>query len=381
MRRRPTTLLPLLASLLATPAAAKDRVLLVDISSPRIAAPLREQVLVGLVTGLGDGGLEPRRPPRDAGVALGKKIDGMRGEAKQLAQRFKEQEALERLRRAEAAYRAGAGRLTSVEPLIAILLDRAKLEVDTGKAAEVRQTLRRLAVLDPELTLDPGRFVPQLVRALAGLRKKAARRQGQLRVTSTPSGLPVWIDGEPDDTATTPAELTLIAGEHLVSAGSRHSARSQLVTVEQDSDASVRLTFAEPDDNQLRAVGREASAAWVVAVKVNAQGGKHRVTLRVISARTVKVAREVSSEPFAAGQSTWALSKLSLTALPLLGGAALDDKRPPPSTPPPVTDDDDSLLKKWWFWTAVGVAVAAGGGVTAAVLLTGDRSVRLRLVP
>jgi hypothetical protein len=300
--------------------------------------------------------------------------------AKKLSQRFKEDEALSRLKQAEELFRSSLARTRDVSLLIKVLLARAKLEIDRGKKRGASWALTRVAVLDPNRTLDPGRFKPVTVRIYNNIRKKVARETGQLRVKTTPSGLPIWVDGRRRGSG--PALITVPAGEHFVHAGGGAGLVGRAVSVGVKRATDVSLASAPPpsSDNDLRAIGKKADATYVIAFRVRPRSGKFQVRARVVDIRTVDTPSSAKSKPFERDGSTWAVTKLATELLPLLGveakggggggGGGGDDG-----------DDggkNESIFKTWWFWTIVGAA-AVGGGVAIGVAASADSGVRLRL--
>ncbi|MCA9671039.1 MAG: PEGA domain-containing protein [Myxococcales bacterium] len=371
-------------------AEAQKTVVLVDLSSPEVSPQVRRDVLAGLESALGkDGELEVRRVGAGGGgggatTNVAREMRAHLQMAKTLSQRFKEDEALERLKQAETLFRNSLARTRDVNVLIEVLLARAKLEIDRGKKRAASWALTRVAVLDPSRTLDPGTFKPVTVRIYNNIRKKVARETGELRVKTTPSGLPIWVDGRRRGSG--PAVLTLPAGEHFVHVGGGSGLVGRVVTVGWKRSAELALASAPPpsSDNDLRAIGKKANADFVLAVRVRPREGKFQVLARVVNIRTVDTPTTAKSKPFAPDGTTWSVSKLATGVLPMLGVVARkkrgdDGDGGDGGDGGDRTRKNESIFKTWWFWTIVGVAAAGGGVAIGVAAASADSNVRLRL--
>jgi hypothetical protein len=354
--------------------AAPRRVLLVDTSPLTTDLDLRRQLVEGLGTALEtDPRLEARRyVPREqpGGVGIGELME----RAKAHSEQFEEQKAVDVLALAERVFRRSFGAHVTVEPLIRVLLARAKLHGDLGRSAEAERDLSRVAVLDPERTLDPGVFPPPLVNSFKRLKAKLGASSGTLKVTTFPGGHPVWVDGR--QRGGSPLLLTLPAGEHFVVAGPPGATfgRATTVTAGGSTKVAIRVDLPEPlTDDQLRALGREADAAWVLGISVVQRGSRHQIRARALSLRAVEPPRSLRSASVEQARLTWANSQLALRLRAALG----DKRRPGAGAAPPPEPRRSSVLKSWWFWTLV-VAVV-GGGTAAAVVLTRDRDPGVRV--
>ena len=361
-RARLISLLLLVA--VPTQARGREKILLLDRSPLKMDRRIRQQVMDGLQTALESGGfLVQRRSPTTPDRAP---IEELLTEAKSHSEQFHEQQALETLNRAERAFRAGFGRWVSVKPLIRVLLARARLGADLGNKAEVKRDLGRAVVLDPELTLDPGLFPPDLVRTFRRIKQRT--RHVSLTITTSPPGHPVWVDGKRRGQA--PVLVKLPPGEHFVAAGWRGTTRGKVVPV---GEQGVRVTLAAPQrarlsDHRLRNMGQEVGARWVVGLYLRKMGAGHQVRVRAIVTRAVQVPRVYRAKPVERPRLTWAISQVAVQLQGGLRGGTVGGGPTPIRAP--STTKEGSIFTSWWFWTAV-VAVV-GGGTAAAVVLTRD---------
>jgi hypothetical protein len=349
-------------------------VLLLDRSAATVDPELRRQVLGGLQRALEAGGFTVEARPRSArgaGGAAGA-IDALLKQAKTHSEQFEEQKALATLERAEQLVRAGFGDNPRVKPLMRVLMARVKLAADAGNRDDLEQTLTRVLVLQPGLTLDPGVYPPKVIAAAEQIGHRVDERTGELRVTSAPPGYPVLVDGRPRGVA--PATVKVPLGEHFVAVGPRGGRVGRIVRVGSGGagvTVAVRGGTRQLSDRRLRNMGQQASAGWVVTVRVVALQGRLQVRARAVAARTVDVPRELRSAAVTRPGLGPATRDLGARLQQALHGSEAV------STVGPPGDDDGSIFKTWWFWTIVGVV--AGGGAATAVVLTRDSDPGVRV--
>jgi len=364
---------------LAPPAlGAARRVLLVDTSPGTTDARARREVVEGLASSVessGDFEVQHAAPP---GVATaGLQVDEILARVKSHSEKFEEERALALLEQAERSFRAASaqGATVSVEPLVGLLLARARLLADLGRGVELAAVLGRLATLAPTLVLDPGLFPPHLVQTFRRLQVAGRGRLGQLSVRSVPPGRALWVDGR--RRGVTPHSLSLPAGEHFVTVGVPGAGRGRavIVTVERRLEVTISVEGPRLTDNRLRNIGRRAGASHVVAVEVVASGG-YQIRLRVLETRSLEPQRTLGSALVGRDRLTWATGQLAVQLQSLLGISPNGELTAGEPTPPAMVSKP-SVLRSWWFWTIVGVVV--GGGVATAVALTYERDPGVRV--
>lgn len=374
---KPLLALPLLL-LVASTAAARERVLLLDRSPLSLEVGPRRQVLDGLQSALEGGGYLVDRREGPAPAAPGPAIETLLARAKGQSEQFQEQQALQTLGAAEARFRAGFGREVSVKPLIHVLLARARLNADLGRRSEMEQDLGRALVLEPTLSLDPGLFPPALVQAARRLREAVGSRLAALSVRSTPTGQTVWVDGRSRGAA--PLTIQLPAGEHFIAVGSRGATRGRAISLTSGAAAEVTVAPRSRErltDQRLRNMGQEADASWVVCLYLIERAGRYQVRVRALASRVVELPRIYKGEAVPADRLTWATSQVAVQLQSGLGGPAASSGLEPLRGPAERREGRGSILTSWWFWTAV-VAVV-GGGTAAAVVLTRDSDPGVRV--
>jgi hypothetical protein len=354
-------------------------VLLVDISRPEVARQLRQEVLQGLATSLRQhqiAVLLPSPPKDNTPTEIARLLE----QAKTHSEQFQEAEALQVLKEAEDRFRETVAGWVKIDALVQVLLTKAKLLADLKQAKALEVELSRLIALDPDHTLDAGRFPPPVIRSFKRLKSKLLRQRATLEVVTDPEDQPVWVDGRP--LGRSPEPIEVIAGEHFVVAGPE-GAVGRAVEVSVGPPTSLTLTVPEhrsPSDQQLKGRGRRAGTSWVVAMRLARRRGERlRILLRLLSCRTVTPPRTLRSSTVARVQLTWATSKLAVrlraTLAPRPPGIA-SRPMPPRGLGRPM-EPSRSVLKTWWFWTAVAAVV--GGGVAAAVVLTRDNDPGVRI--
>lgn len=112
--------------------------------------------------------------------------------------------------------------LERVSPLVApwavtteALLVQALAYRGLNRKAEHLDSLRRIARIDPSLTLDPNFFTPSFIQSFEGVKKELTRgRRFTLQIQSQPSGAAVFVDGK--RLGETPFRETLSTGDYQV---------------------------------------------------------------------------------------------------------------------------------------------------------------------
>ena len=351
--------------------ATPQTILIRDVSSSAVPKERRKAVIDSLTQGLeGKKGWQVIAPPAgNDGSAIVAKIDGILAEAKRLSQQFKEKEALALLLKGDALFKAEFGPLVSVEPLRKLLIARAKLETDLNQPKKALATLLNISALDPEFKVDPGTFVPRLIKRYNRATKKRKRRRGAILVESDPESLPAWVDGKPY--GNTPTSVVVVSGTHYVAVGHPSATVGQVTTVKDRKTALISLKVPTPnptDDNSLREEGKANDANWIVTVNLTPRGVGWQISLRALRSNTIDVAWTKSSKTVTEEKQTWASAELAV---------ALRDKIAPPKNEriaqngrkKKTQKEEKSIVKKWWFWTIIGTAVV-GGAVAATVVLT-----------
>jgi hypothetical protein len=351
-----------LSSLLAQRAEAEDRVLLLDRSAAEISPRLRRQVVEAITLSLQN---DPRWRVVHAASPeeqLRRRVAQLLVDAKKSSEAFEEARALEALARAERECLAAFGPVVEVEPLLQVLLARAKVYNETGQAREARADLSRVLALDPSRSLDPGVFPPSLIRAFGELKVSLSEeRPAELRLQTRPPRQAVWVDGRQ---LAAPLTTDLLAGEHLLTAGGV----GRRVTLKANSTVELTLVAASEPDAVSRRLARRARAAWIVGVWLDRVGARYRV--RAVAQPAGQAGGGVITSPrVVESQLPWATSTLGVKLAALL--------MPSTSPAPVVPTRRRSWVRSWWFWTTVTAVV--GGGVAAAVLLTRDRDPRVHL--
>jgi len=366
--------------LAAGPAAGqgRQRVLLVDHSPLTVSTAKRRQVLDGMQSTLETGGFLVAQRDTGRPGSTAKAMRQLLARAKTASQQFREQEALKLLNSGEQTFIEGYGRGPTVKPLIRILLARARLNADLGQQGDMEQDLARAAVLNPELTLDPGVFPPALVATFRRIKQVVTRSGGTLSVSTTPAALPVWVDGRRRGKA--PLTVELPAGLHFVAVGPLGATRGRTITVSAGKTSQLSLGVRRPrlTDERLRKMGQQADASWVVAVRLIRRGAHYQITARALPIRLTNLPRALRSNPVGPDRLTWATSQLSVQLQGVLAGStATTIARPQPVVPVVTRSSDGSVLKSWWFWTLVAAVV--GGGTAAAVVFTRDNDPGVRV--
>ena len=287
-------------------------------------------------------------------------VDGAIAEARRQSEQFEEQKALSTLDRAETAYRRAPQ--IDVKPMLDLLLLRARIQFDVGKTAAARETLRRVAALDPTHKLDPGEYEPRLLSLWQGERKQAAKTQGTLSIEGEGQ---VMIDGSPRGAA--PQTLVLPAGEHFVAlaaagrtpvveAVALHANESK--TVHPPAPREPRRELPPPD---VMGAARTGGAKAIVESRLRRDRDRAVLDSRLVDVASGRVLASASGPP---EQIAGAFA----TALHPAANTHVADNRKP--------DDDGTsspFYTRWWFWTAIGVAVV--GGAVAAFALTQNDNV------
>jgi hypothetical protein len=357
----------------APAAAAAERIVLLDASSQKIDQRIRRTVISHLRTAFsGEPGVTvvparaPTRPVRRV-------VDELIGESRTLSEAFKEEEALDVLRRAERLYRERLGQVVAVEPLIHLYLERARILADLGRLKDVKEVLTRLIVLDPAHTLDPAAFPPRIMTMFRRLVPKLTAKRGNLRVKTAPPGQIVWLDGVRRGTA--PLEIQTVAGEHFLTAGAPAEATGQAVIVKAGEHRTVTIELPEKrqlSDTELRSNAARVDADWLAAVQLLHKDRRYRIKVRLVPATPTTLPRGIESPRYVPEERlTWASGQIALRILEAVStrpqqrpvGSARDEQGP--------RDDEAPVWRRWWFWTAIGVAVA-GAITTSTVLLTRD---------
>jgi hypothetical protein len=290
-------------------------------------------------------------------------VEGAIAEARRQSEQFEEQKALATLERAETAYRRAPQ--IDVKPMIDLLLLRARIQFDVGKIPAARDSLRRVAALDPTHKLDPGEYEPRLLSLWQSERKVASKTQGTLSVEGEGQ---VMIDGSPRGTA--PQTLALPAGEHFVALAAPgrtpvveavmlHAGDTRTMKPPSPREAARR----EPRSAQAAALfeaARAGGAQAVVESRLRRDGGRLVLESKLVETASGRVIASVSGPPEQVG------SALATALHPAVATAPHDGHR----------DGDDGAASppfyaRWWFWTLIGVAVA-GGAVAAFTLSSGD---------
>lgn len=359
------------------------KILIRDISSADVPLEQRKSVIASLVEGLqAKKGWRVLTPPAgNDGSAVVAKIEGMLMEAKRLSQQFKEKEALDLLLKGDALFKTEFGPLVSVEPLKKLLIARAKLETDLNLPKKALATLLDISSLDPEFKVDPGVFVPSLIKRYDRATKKRKRRRGAILVESEPEGLPAWVDGK--TYGKTPTSVVVVSGTHYVAVGHPSSTVGQVTSVADRKTALISLKVPTPepsDDNSLRQEGKANDATWVVAMNLAKRPDGWKIQLRALRSDTIDVAWTKSSKTGDEDMPAGASSSLAV---------ALREMIAPPNkvkvkvanTRPKKKVEQKSIASRWWFWTAIGAVVVGGAVATTVILTQPDPQVQLRLSP
>ncbi len=156
------------------------------------------------------------------------------------------------------------------------------LQKETAARAALRQALEQ----DAEVALEPSRVSPHLIDLLASVRKDVL---GELRVSTTPPGAEVRIDGQPLGPA--PLRMAIPVGRHEVSVrtdAGQATRRTVVIRFRQSKEVSFDLTGVQPsrvaepvrddaDDGSERADAgvavREGDGVDTVGVALASAGG------------------------------------------------------------------------------------------------------------
>jgi PEGA domain-containing protein len=286
-------------------------------------------------------------------------VDGAIGEARRQSEQFEEAKALATLDRAETAYRRAPQ--IDVKPMLDLLLLRARIQFDVGKTAAARETLRRVAALDPTHKLDPGEFEPRLLSLWQTERKATAKTQGAITVEGEGQ---VMIDGSPRGNA--PQTLVLPAGEHFVALGA--PGRTPVVETVILRNGDTRTVRPPPPREgrrdpppapDVREAARTSGAKAIVESRLRRERDRMVLESRLVDTASGRVLATASGPPEQiAGAFATALRPVANTHVP-------DDHK---------ADDDgpgSPFYTRWWFWTAIGVVIV-GGAVAAFALSSSD---------
>jgi tetratricopeptide (TPR) repeat protein len=143
-----------------------------------------------------------------------------------------------RFAEAEASFRAAFEQVQN--PVV--LLGVAAAQERQGRNAEAARTLRRYLVLRPDAP-DRG-AVEQRIATLDPTGATVEPERGRVRITSTPPGASIAVDGT-ETGQHTPAELELGPGEHAITltlAGHMEASRSVTVVAGETGEVSFELT-------------------------------------------------------------------------------------------------------------------------------------------
>jgi tetratricopeptide (TPR) repeat protein len=357
--------------------ARAQSVLIVDVSLASVDLKVRRQVLEALAQGLRakpNWRVEVSQVAADGGN-IDQEIKNRLAQAKSLSRSFQEKEALNKLEEAERSFRENYGSILDLQLLLAVLSARARLEMDLGTTDAAAETLKRIALLAPGFTLDPGAFVPALVKRFNELQAEVSRQaKGTLRVTSPAKGVMVWLDGKERGPA--PQTFEIAAGEHYVAVGSLGQARGKVIEVNAGKTIELALESAAPTprtDQALRALGQALAVSGVLAVEVLPRGDQYLTSVRAIQVKTVTPPRSLRAEAATLERLAWTISELALKVPSLFE----EQQRPVIPTRRRVVEKP-SIWRQWWFWAAIG-AVVGGGVATTVVLTQRDPGVHLRL--
>lgn len=278
---------------------------------------------------------------------------------------------------AVAAADAAIARAVDVAPgeeLLAVIADLALARglalLGDGAAPDARASFALVHRLSPGRTLDPARYLPEVVAAF-----DAARATGDPATldVAADDGAEVWVDGARIGPA--PAVIQLAPGLHCVTVtGERLVARGQLVDVPH-AGATVTLDAAEAAPavvlHRLRArlvaATGDVERAVVVAEILRLVGGQDAIVVARDDAGAL-VARIYSGRAGTLGDARPAkdatpvdlIKPLRPLKVPVRGGG--DDR--PPVTPP--IDTPPAWYERRWVQVSIGGTVVAG--VVASVV-------------
>jgi hypothetical protein len=291
-------------------------------------------------------------------------VDGAIAEARRQSENFEEAKALATLERAENAYRRAPQ--IDVKPMLDLLLLRARIQFDIGKTAAARETLRRVATLDPTHKLDPGEYEPRLMSLWQSERKAAAKTQATLSIEGEGQ---VVLDGAPRGTA--PQTLIVPAGEHFVALAA--TGRTPVVeavivrmgdskTVHPPAPREPRRDLPPPD---VMGAARTGGAKAIVESRLRRERDRVVLESRLVDVASGRVLATASGPPEQiAGAFATALHPAAAQHV-----TEPDRKR--------EDGESSAFYARWWFWTAIGVAVV--GGTVAVFALTQNDNVGLVL--
>lgn len=249
----------------------------------------------------------------------------------------------------------------------AVLL--AQIQLARKRKSAAKSGLKRVLLAIPRFPegTQPPPNVAALIKAVQ--RELAARLNGQLKVTSSPSGLPVWANATA--LGRTPVEVgDLLAGSLVVRIEGPGGVRQERVDLKQGLVTVHFGLTAERESAALREglAQRSASASWTAAAQLQRVMGTDYVCVAVLEESRVIVARLRGAERVAiGGHVTQAPTNLD-------GWRALG-RFCSPSTPSNIgsseveaalfgsssSASDAGFGRSGWGWTAIGV-----GTVTTA---------------
>ncbi|MFH1810208.1 MAG: PEGA domain-containing protein [Pseudomonadota bacterium] len=304
-------------------------------------------------------------------------------EAKKAFGDFDSTTARERLRQAQDIL-FESPRILSERTLLADLhLLEGQIALSAGQHDEALQALARAALLEPDRTLHPGLYPPDLIESYTEAQDwLKTQAQGALVVTTWPEHAHVYVDGVFRGEA--PAVIEgLPAGWHYATAavdgrGARtrpflvEGGRSTQTTlfvpdeaVREQLPSLLRRYRAQPDDADvaarlLTAVGAQLLVATGTSHDAAAQildDDQAAVVVEPVLASTIAIEARVD-------KLLEALRKKRPASLPGVGTTATSD------SPPASLDPSGDGAPSPWPWIAAGAAgLVLAGGVTAAIAI------------
>lgn len=293
-------------------------------------------------------------------------------------------DALARFDSKAAVDSAGAAidRLVSLTPtaevtaLIADLaLVRGLAELGAGAAPEAGRSFGLVHRLAPERTLDPARYLPEVVAAFAAA--GAAADMTTLDVT-VPGGAEVWVDGA--DVGPAPASIQVAPGLHCVTiTADRLVTQGELATVPA-SGASLtlepveasRTTLLQRQRRRLAAATDDATAAAAVSELLRMIGGQDAIVVgrdgdgqlvtRIYSGRGGWVGEPHPTE----GRDVDTIIKPLRPIKPVAPPDDGDGKVVAPPPPP------EPWYRRRWVQASIGGTVVAGLLTSVVIALTRD---------
>ncbi len=320
--------------------------------------------------------------PKDAGETVSRdallplsEVERLLYEARELAARFDEAAAFQRLLAAERLLLENL-ELPHVHAFLAevdLALGLAAAQLSQPGLAETK--LSRALSLDPARRLRAGEAPPQLEAFARALEKQGEGSPlSELRIEVDPSDAEVWLDGHRVGRGRT---LQVRKGSHVLRVGARgYRPYAALVELGAGRRLPLQVSLSPTPEEQarqtlLRALADPARALRAAPLFARQAGRTVWLFELGSSARRVLVHRcQPDCELVAGLEGETRVELQALRAFPA------DWLHTPASVAPvvPVRHEKERGLKRWRL-VLVSAALAVGAGVTVAALLTRDHGV------